>query len=387
MSQAPRTVSGMTRRRSFVFAMLPACVLLLTLEGGARVAELVVPPLAVDPGLGFAPDTRLFVPGQGRALKTAPEKRQSFVPQRFRLPKPPATFRIFVLGGSNVNYLQQELMSSARRLEHQAHGRLRVEYVNAGGLAYGSQRLVPIAAEVVNYDPDLLMVFAGHNEFEEAEQLAFANLRTVRLQRVLYRSALLRVTRDSLARWQVSLMTERRGRSRLPRADVDYAATARRVFTPEEIATRMAHYRRHLELIAETCRVRGVPLVIGTVPSNLFRPHLPAHLAEERAHIVALYDAGRHAEGLKHARQLLRHATRHQASDAENDIIREVAARYGLPLADVWTAVAAAEPHGVPGETLFTDRCHLNQAGQRLLLQKYEEQIAPFIRARAQSSS
>ena len=46
-----------------------------------------------------------------------------------------------------------------------------------------------------------------------------------------------------------------------------------------------------------------------------------------------------------------------------------------MPLADVEAAVIAAEPHGVPGETLFNDHCHLNPAGNALLVRVYEKEI------------
>ncbi|HRZ16716.1 MAG TPA: SGNH/GDSL hydrolase family protein, partial [Candidatus Hydrogenedentes bacterium] len=66
---------------------------------------------------------------------------------------------------------------------------------------------------------------------------------------------------------------------------------------------------------------------------------------------------------------------RHQSSDLENAILRELAAENGVPLADVEAAVIAAEPHGVPGETLFNDHCHLNPAGNALLVRVYEKEI------------
>ncbi|NLV40506.1 MAG: hypothetical protein GXY15_04670 [Candidatus Hydrogenedentes bacterium] len=50
-------------------------------------------------------------------------------------------------------------------------------------------------------------------------------------------------------------------------------------------------------------------------------------------------------------------------------------AEHGVPLADVEAAVTAAEPHGVPGETLFNDHCHLNPAGNALLARTYEKEI------------
>ena len=41
------------------------------------------------------------------------------------------------------------------------------EVVNCGGISYASYRLVPILEEVLNYEPDLIVVYTGHNEFLE----------------------------------------------------------------------------------------------------------------------------------------------------------------------------------------------------------------------------
>ncbi|HOE28295.1 MAG TPA: hypothetical protein PK696_11495, partial [bacterium] len=40
-----------------------------------------------------------------------------------------------------------------------------------------------------------------------------------------------------------------------------------------------------------------------------------------------------------------------------------------------FSVIAAAEPNGVPGETMLSDRCHLNERGQLLLLREYERKI------------
>ena len=71
---------------------------------------------------------------------------------------------------------------------------------------------------------------------------------------------------------------------------------------------------------------------------------------------------------------------RSQSSDIENSIIRSLAAKYGLPLADVENAVIQAEPHHVPGETLIRDWCHLNVAGNAIWIEQYEPKILELFR-------
>src|SRR5258706_16184905 len=43
----------------------------------------------------------------------------------------------------------------------------RLQGVNCGGVSYASYRLAPIVREVLNYQPDLVIVATGENEFLE----------------------------------------------------------------------------------------------------------------------------------------------------------------------------------------------------------------------------
>ncbi|MGC9054252.1 MAG: SGNH/GDSL hydrolase family protein, partial [Candidatus Hydrogenedens sp.] len=55
--------------------------------------------------------------------------------------------------------------------------------------------------------------------------------------------------------------------------------------------------------------------------------------------------------------------------------VRELAEKHHIPLADVLSAVERAEPHHIPGETLFNDHCHLNPEGNSIMIHTFEEKI------------
>ncbi|MEM7479359.1 MAG: tetratricopeptide repeat protein, partial [Planctomycetota bacterium] len=52
----------------------------------------------------------------------------------------------------------------------EATGR-EVEVINCGGLSYASYRVLAILREVKQYDPDLILIYTGHNEFLERRTL------------------------------------------------------------------------------------------------------------------------------------------------------------------------------------------------------------------------
>ncbi len=369
-------------KKTLIFSIVPLVVLAALLEGAARIVEIWAPPMTVDYGQGFDPGSRLFVPSPTDPSKivTNPAKETNFLKQEFEAKKPPRTFRLFALGESSVNYLDFELKELGKRLQAQWGSKYdRVEAINCGGLSYGSHRLAPIAIEIMQYQPDLLMVYMGHNEFEEVEQLDLADLQTLGLQRVLAKSALWRFMRDRVASVRIAKLKADHNQRILADSAPDTAKNWLHEFTPEEISGRMDAFKRNYSIIISQCKEHGVPIVIGTIPSNLVKPVFPKEGMVRYQEVLDLYAKGEWEKGVALGRQIVKTSLRHQSSDLENDIIRSLAKEYDVPLADVEAAIVAAEPHHVPGETLFSDHCHLNPQGNAILARTYEAVIARMV--------
>ncbi len=368
-------------KKTFVFSLLPALALFGGLEGLARVNEVWNPPLPADYGWGFNPDSRLYVPASEPGLMmTHPDKLSNFHYSEFRVPKPDERVRIFMLGGSSVKYLRWRLERMALRLGQKMDGKT-VEVLDAGGLTYGSHRLVPICAEVLGYDPDLILIYSAHNEFEELQQLELAKPERVLVQRWLYSSAAMRFLRDRFALARLNRVERERNAEILanPDPNVTIGAAWQHKFTPGEIAERMEKFEHNLRLMIEMCRDAGVPVIIGSVPSNYVHPELRDEDRPLYQEVTKLFDAGKYADAYAAGKAFLSNVVRHQSSPEENAIIRSLATEYGVPLADVEAAVEAAEPHGVPGETLFSDGCHLNDPGMDILIGVYEREVEELL--------
>ncbi len=375
MSDQP-DISRLHPAKVVVYSLLPAILLLAALEGGARLLERVRPPLPADYGMGFDDDSRVFMPaGVLRpVMTTRPQKEISFCSQSFPTPKPAGTYRIFFLGESNVNYLQWNIENLAERLSAADAGGRRFEIINMGGLAYGSHRLLKVAREIIGYEPDMVLIYIGHNEFEELEQQELAAPQRAAVQRQVYRFASMRLLRDMAANARIACMRFRMFWQKLP-PEVNYMATFGRDFSPEEIDRRMAGYRKNMGDMLALCRDRHVPVVIGVMATNLWKPDLLDKYKESKDEIARRYAAGDYQGGMELARKMLAGTTHHQASDRENEIIRGLAKEYGAALVDIEAAIAKAEPHGVPGETLFSDRCHVTGDGRVILVREYEREI------------
>jgi len=128
-----------------------------------------------DPFVGFASDVPLFVEAteaDGRKiLTTADNKLVFFNRQQFPREKAPGTYRIFCLGGSTTYGRPYEDTTSfagwLRELLPVADPRRHWEVINAGGVSYASYRVAHLMQELALYEPDLFIVYSGHNEFLE----------------------------------------------------------------------------------------------------------------------------------------------------------------------------------------------------------------------------
>ena len=145
---------------------------LLLAEGTLRLAKWHAPAELQDPLVGFSYSRPLFeLKEYGQAYVTSPARLEFFRPERFSAYKEENEFRIFVLGGSTVQgrpYAIETSFSTWLELNLQAADPSRDwQVVNCGGVSYASYRLAPIMQELLDYEPDLVIICCGHNEFLE----------------------------------------------------------------------------------------------------------------------------------------------------------------------------------------------------------------------------
>ncbi len=155
-----------------VAALALALVPFVAAEGIFTLFDWGRPDYSADPFVGFRSVRPLFVESDDGIRYEIPKSRQAFFcPDSFPLEKGPSEFRIFCLGGSTVQgrpFAIQTSFTSWLELSLCAADPARDwDVVNCGGVSYASYRLVPILEEVLRYEPDLIILYTGHNEFLE----------------------------------------------------------------------------------------------------------------------------------------------------------------------------------------------------------------------------
>lgn len=350
-----------------------------------------------------------FPPG----LKRAP------LPERFPALKSPGTYRVFVIGESAAMGEHLSDFSFSRMLEELLGARypgLRVEVINTGITAINSWVFRSFAVEVLRYEPDLLVVYAGNNEiigpygpgttFTAVRGRAWITLRLM--------AARLRLTQVLNGATRRLATLGRRDAHPPAWAGMEMLLSHPLPAGDPRVAAATGNFEANLRGMVEAAQARAVPVILCTLPVNLkdcapFQSSLSPTLssgqtedwnrryargleclerkqtAEARAafeqaaridatHAELLFRlAGCHAaagEG-DQAKRFFRAARDHDTlrfritSDLNAAVVRCAAqgTRGLVGLADIEAAFAAAAPGGVTGSDLIYDHVHLTTAG------------------------
>lgn len=301
---------------------------------------------------------------------------------RFATQKKPGTFRVFVLGGS----IAQRYMSGQDNLGETLRKvlpKMRLEALNCGMAGYDSYREAMVLEEVLQYEPDLIVLMSGHNETAGSPPVPLWILHAQdRLGRLsAYQALIRRLNPDS-----------------------------HNFTSPEENLKRAASFRENLSGMAEHASKAGVPLLLAVPPLNyrdaptrvpnetpaFFAGWLSwvrrdlagaarvlkgAHEAAVEAHddsasAISLFYLARAQEGLGQAEEAAKsyqealradHPFGGRCGPVCGETIRQVAVEKGALLADLDAAFRRAAAPGVPGLDMFADTVHWHERFNRLV--------------------
>jgi tetratricopeptide (TPR) repeat protein len=393
--------------------------LFLGLFEGALTLLGVEPTLAKrDPFVGFADQIPLFQPTEDAPdrMETAPGRLGHFNLQRFDRVKPAGTQRIFCLGGSTTYGRPYDDRTSfcgwLRDLLPRVDPTRRWEVINAGGISYASYRITNLLGELVGYQPDLFIVYTGHNEF--LERRTYPDLLDAEPWLIDLRVRLNRTRTYSWLSEAITSAREQDGRDSqeeiLPEeveAILDQSAGLNhynRANLQRDAA--LHHFRFNLERIVAEAGAVGAQVVLVRPASNLraSSPFKSEHAAqldagerrraralrtraiaaleqdEPQAALALLDEAialddthaeshflrGRALDALGRETEALRAFTRARDEDVVPlralstfaAVVAEVATELGTPLVDYEAIAARDAADGIPGADLFLDHVH-----------------------------
>lgn len=246
---------------------------LLAALGGAR-----------SPVTSGGREARGFDPA-ARYLVADPERPGGWRTQMFpaeaeerRIPAKGNARRVLLFGGSNTQGFPPHILQERLEL---ATGGVNHEVINLGRRGYGSERVAILFEQALELDPDVVVIYSGHNEFVEAgfrAELAEARpsgalASTAEAARHL---ALFRWLERGLARDPGDAPRPEAWHGEFERfADLEY----------DETLARFERYGANLEHMVQLSRARGIETVLATVVWNPLSPpfasKLPADVGTE----------------------------------------------------------------------------------------------------------
>lgn len=424
--QAQRKSSRKHRRwRGLAFHLAAIVVVLAPLVLAELVLRLCVAAPALrldDPYVSFSSQRPLFVldPTKTR-FKTTPERLIAFRSQSFAAWKSPGTFRIFCLGGSTVQgrpYSVETSFPTWLKLNLQAaRPETDWELVNGGGISYASYRLRPIMQELLAYEPDLFVLYTGHNEF--LEDRTYRNPKSVPRVLIRLHRTLLEMRSYALAdRWLAQHRRQKASQTVLPpevQTKLDLSeGLASYHRDPVWRRNGIEHFAHNLETMVRMAHSAGVPVILINPVSNLkdcppFKSEFRKDLSEQdKQQAIDLWErAGRldwtdvHdkiplaeqavAVDDQHAWLLFLLGTcyRHMGRSAEakewfvrakdedicplrilepmHEVILQIARQHRVPLVDVKAMIEERTDDGIPGNEWLLDHVHPSISGHQLI--------------------
>lgn len=165
----------MKHLKELTLGLAVAVVFFLIVEGILYLAGVTPLHERSDPYVGFAGYSPLFVemstPDGERVFATAGNKLNWFNSQRFPVRKAKGVTRVVCLGGSTTYGRPYDDRTSfcgwLREFLPAVDPGRQWEVINAGGISYASYRVARLMERLVRHDPDLFIIYTGHNEFLE----------------------------------------------------------------------------------------------------------------------------------------------------------------------------------------------------------------------------
>ena len=363
-------------------------------------------------------DDRQWVDAGGGKLVINPEigKRYftniSFVPKTiedtFDKVKKENAFRVFVLGGSSAEgYPYTPLGSFSRYIRKRlelVYPHTHIEVVNISMTAVGSYTMLDLIPGILDEKPDLILIYAGHNEYYGAlgvgSMESFGSSRTLtRLILYLDKFKTTQLLRNSI-HWISSLFSSPESGKSPGTLMSRMAKNQYILLNSDKFNAGIEQFNENLKDILSIIKNKGVPVVIGKLVSNLkdqkpfISVNTPGHETADEVYKKAEIELSE--KNYYNADSLFRlakdlDALRFRAPEKMNSVINELGKEYNIKVVNTDSIFDINSPDGIVGDNLIVDHLHPNIKGNQLLgkayydvmvksgfLPKYEKPEIPF---------
>jgi tetratricopeptide (TPR) repeat protein len=390
--QPEKTLSSSKQKYLFYLIMLLIPILFFVgLEFSLRLfnygneitqwVEIVSGKLVLNPDIAY----RYF-----HSTKGIPYSNQN----SFDAVKKDNSFRVFILGGSSAagypytpngdfgKYLQKKLDI--------LYSDKTIEVVNIALTATNSYTIRDLIPGVIEQKPNLVLIYAGHNEYYGA--LGVGSMESIGRSRKIVRLILslekyktVSLLRDFL-KWIGKIFSGSdenegdQGGTLMARMAKDKLIA----YNSDIFEEGVLQFEDNITDVIQMCKNANVPIVLGTVTSNLKdqKPfvsvseseNLPADKIFQEAKLALSqgnYDSA--FSKFVFAKDL--DGLRFRAPQKINKVIKSLGSKFNCPIVDVFKEFNDASPDKIVGDNLMTDHLHPTYEGYKLMGELYFKQL------------
>ncbi|MGB8317837.1 MAG: GDSL-type esterase/lipase family protein [Ignavibacteriaceae bacterium] len=306
--------------------------------------------------------------------------------------KQPNSFRVFILGGSSAaGYPYMPVGSFSRYIKKRlelVYPESRIEVVNISIAATNSYTIRDLFPGVLEQKPDLILIYAGHNEYYGA--LGIGSNEYLGASGFVVNSALylnrfktfefLRNIIKSISGLFSSGQKSNSGGTLMSQMVKDQYIP----YNSDKYNAGIEQFEGNMKDILQMAKEANVNVMLGTVVSNLKDQHP----------FISLKETGQPSaeEVFKHARELLREgesklaldefikakdldALRFRAPGKINSVIKQLAKEYNDDVVDIDSVFNASSPDGIVGANLIVDQLHPSIDGNHLIGKLFYEEM------------
>jgi lysophospholipase L1-like esterase len=310
--------------------------------------------------------------------------RPSVIADGFQKDKGKNTFRIFALGGSTTaGFPHPQNGSFPRLLKNKLQSQypeINFEVINLGVSAINSITIRDIIDDVFPEDPDLIIIYAGHNEYYGAlgpasNVTGFYNLFTTRLILELKEFK----TVQLLGNFIGNIFSTFSGKSEPGKTLMSELAGKNLVPLNSEIyCDGVMQFENNLEYILNRCEEENVETIVGTLASNLMQAPLCRFtgcdsLYQEFQSVVNNPDEISKVRliEIKDEDKL-----RFRAPEKFNQIIFSLSKEHNSNVLDFKKNLEDNSPKGIIGDNLMLDHLHPSFKGNELIAEQLQKSIS-----------
>lgn len=319
----------------------------------------------------------------GRKYYTSGDFNPTTSEDEFDIHKKANAFRIFVLGESSAEGFPYSPMGSfaryvRRRLEL-VYPNTPIEVINLGMTAINSYTLLDLVPGVLDKQPDLILIYAGHNEYYGALGVgsvqSFGSSRPlIRLMMYLNYFRITQLVRNSI-HTVVSWLSS--GKSTPSGTLMSRMAKDKNILLNSTVFNEgLQQFKENMTDILKLIKDKGVPVILGRLVSNV-RDQKPFISVDTPGHQTAdqVYEEAENALRNNHRREadslftLAKDldALRFRAPEGMNKIIEELGLAFHDAVVPIDSVFDSASPDGIVGDNLLVDHLHPNVTGYQLM--------------------